>query len=63
MISPLNVDKTESSDWLKQYFIDFRRRVLKLLGKSFNTFTTGLALSLLDNKSVTIQSKDGKDVF
>lgn len=52
MISTINFNKTESKDWLTEYYKDFRRRVLKLLGKSFQTFTTGLALSLLDNKAV-----------
>lgn len=56
MISVLKSDKVESADWLSMYFRDFRRRIIKLLGKAFQSFTTGLALSLLDNKSVAIDT-------
>lgn len=59
LISALNTNKTESNDWLTSYYVDFRRRILKLLGKTFNSFTTGLALSLLDNKAVALPF-DGK---
>lgn len=57
MISILKTDKFESDDWLSMYFRDFRRRLIKLLSKSFPSFTTGLALSLLDNKSVTVKNE------
>lgn len=71
MLSPIStsLEKVESSDWLKEYFIDFRRRILKLLGKAFSKFNTGMSLSLLDNRAVKIvgkgkilllSSKDGK---
>lgn len=55
MISTINFNKTESKDWLTEYYKDFRRRILKLLAKSFQTFTTGLSLSLLDNKAVRLE--------
>lgn len=57
MISILKTDKMESDDWLSMYYCDFRRRLIKLLPKTFQSFTTGLALSLLDNKSVTIKNE------
>lgn len=57
MISILKTDKFESDDWLSMYFRDFRRRLIRLLAKTFQSFTTGLALSLLDNKAVTIISE------
>lgn len=57
MISTLKTDKVESDDWLSMYFRDFRRRIIKLLAKTFHNFTTGLALSLLDNKAVTIKNE------
>lgn len=47
----------ESDDWLSMYYCDFRRRLIKLLAKTFQNFTTGLALSLLDNKSVAIKNE------
>lgn len=62
MISTINFDKTESNDWLTEYYKDFRRRILKLLGKSFQSFTTGLSLSLLDNKAVRLET-EGKSFF
>lgn len=56
MISVLKNDKVESANWLSMYYRDFRRRIIKLLGKTFQSFTTALALSLLDNKSVAIEN-------
>lgn len=60
MISPIShsIEKVETNDWLNQYFIDFRRRVLKLLGKSFRKFSTGMALSLLDNRAAKITGQE-----
>lgn len=57
MITILKSDKFDSDDWLSLYYRDFRRRVIKLLAKVFQSFTTGLALSLLDNKAVTIKNE------
>lgn len=56
MISPISksLEKLETNDWINQYFTDFRRRIIKLLGKSFRKFTTGMSLSLLDNKASKI---------
>uniref|UniRef100_A0A1B0D2E7 RNA cytidine acetyltransferase n=1 Tax=Phlebotomus papatasi TaxID=29031 RepID=A0A1B0D2E7_PHLPP len=60
MISPLATDKTASDSWISAYFCDFRRRILKLLGKSFQSFSSSLALSLIDNptagKSAQVES-------
>ncbi|XP_058053650.1 RNA cytidine acetyltransferase [Anopheles bellator] len=56
-ISP-SIERLETQDWLRQYFVDFRRRILKLLGKAFSRFTTGLALSLLENKAVNVEAKE-----
>lgn len=58
MIASLSGDRIETKDWLHQYFIDFRRRAIKLLPKSFTKYTTGLALSLLDNKNVAIKGSE-----
>lgn len=62
MISTLNLKKTETKNWLSMYFFDFRRRFMKLLGKSFEDFSTGLALSVLDNDAVAIKS-EGKQTY
>lgn len=60
MISTLsrNLQNVESQDWLQLYYVDFRRRILKLLPKSFKKFTTALALSLMDNKHIKIASDE-----
>lgn len=46
-----------NAEWLSLYFNDFRRRIIKLLGKAFKEFTTSLALSILDNKTAKIEQK------
>ncbi|KAH8304725.1 hypothetical protein KR044_007263, partial [Drosophila immigrans] len=43
---------TSPAAWLPLYYRDFRRRVLKLMGKTFREFGTKLCLSLLKNSSV-----------
>lgn len=58
LLSSLNTERTNQSDWLCSYYLDFRRRILKLLAKTFQSFTTGLALSLLDNKAVPLRADD-----
>ncbi|KAH8380803.1 hypothetical protein KR009_006477 [Drosophila setifemur] len=40
-----------TTSWLGLYYQDFRRRVLKLMGKTFREFETKLCLALLKNKS------------
>ncbi|GAB0097389.1 RNA cytidine acetyltransferase [Sergentomyia squamirostris] len=60
MISPLSTDKTASESWISAYFFDFRRRILKLLGKSFHSFTSSLSLSLIDNPTITKTAEIGK---
>ncbi|TDG40653.1 hypothetical protein AWZ03_012925 [Drosophila navojoa] len=48
----LHTLKRAPSSWLPLYFHDFRRRVLKLMAKTFREFETKLCLALLKNKSV-----------
>lgn len=60
MIASLNNDRVETKNWLQEYFIDFRRRILKLLPKSFTKYNTALGLSILDNKHVTVPAKELK---
>lgn len=45
------------AEWLSLYFNDFRRRIIKLLSKTFREFTTSLALSIIDNKWAKIDHK------
>ncbi|KAG5672313.1 hypothetical protein PVAND_002447 [Polypedilum vanderplanki] len=58
MISSLNDERVKTKNWLQEYYIDFRRRLLRLLPKAFRKYTTGLGLSLLDNKSVVVPIKE-----
>ncbi|KAL7020429.1 hypothetical protein ACKWTF_011533 [Chironomus riparius] len=58
MIASLNAERVETKNWLQEYYIDFRRRVLKLFPKSFTKYSTALGLSLLENKNVKIPSKE-----
>ncbi|XP_014486431.1 PREDICTED: N-acetyltransferase 10-like [Dinoponera quadriceps] len=55
-----------TSDWLRDYWSDFRRRFLSLLSYAFNTYAASLALSILVNKiqlkSVTL-NKELLDVY
>lgn len=46
-----------NAEWLGLYFNDFRRRVIKLMSKTFREFSTSLVLSLLDNKWVKVQQE------
>lgn len=60
MIASLNNERVETKNWLQEYYIDFRRRILKLLPKSFTKYNTALGLSILDNKHITLPSKELK---
>lgn len=57
MLANLNSDQVLTKNWLTDYHCDFRRRFLKILPKSFASYTTALALSILENKSVSIKQK------
>ncbi|XP_011136777.1 RNA cytidine acetyltransferase [Harpegnathos saltator] len=45
-----------ASEWLRDYWSDFRRRFLSLLSYAFNTYTASLALSILVNKTIQLDS-------
>lgn len=45
------------SVWLREFFVDFRRRFSNLLSYQFRTFTPALALGLLQNKAVKVPQK------
>lgn len=45
------------SVWLKEFFVDFRRRFINLLSYQFRTFAPALALGLLQNKAVQVPQK------
>lgn len=45
-----------NAKWLQSYWSDFRRRFLSLLSYSFNTYSVSLALSILVNKKIELES-------
>ncbi|KAH8387249.1 hypothetical protein KR093_005872, partial [Drosophila rubida] len=47
-----SLQSSASTGWLSLYYQDFRRRVLKLMSKTFREFDTKLCLSLVKNASV-----------
>lgn len=43
-------DETKKGSWLAEFWADFRRRFISLLGLQFRSFSPALALSMLQNK-------------
>ncbi|XP_050303740.1 RNA cytidine acetyltransferase [Anthonomus grandis grandis] len=59
MLNVLNTEeRPESLTWLTAYWADFRRRFINLLAYQFKTFSPSLALGVLTNKSVKLESRD-----
>ncbi|PSN31816.1 RNA cytidine acetyltransferase [Blattella germanica] len=60
-------DESKKGLWLSEFWTDFRRRFVSLLGFQFRSFTPALALSVLQNKSCKQQSsalsKEELDVY
>lgn len=53
MIHVLHTDQPEvRTEWLREFWFDFRRRFMSLLSFQFRTFPTSLALSVAVNKSI-----------
>jgi N-acetyltransferase 10 len=50
MLHVLDEQSLDGSPWLKDFWTDFRRRFISLLGFQFKTFTPSFALSVLQNK-------------
>lgn len=52
-----SIENKGGSVWLREFFVDFRRRFVNLLGYQFRTFEPALALGLLQNKAVKVPSR------
>lgn len=52
-----------ASDWLKEYWTDFRKRFLSLLSYQFRNFTPSLALGVLTNRSRKLMSIGKKNIL
>lgn len=58
MLNVINDDaNAKDDDWLKAYWIDFRKRFVSLLSYNFKTFSPAMSLSMLTNKARVIESK------
>ncbi|RZF38829.1 hypothetical protein LSTR_LSTR000532 [Laodelphax striatellus] len=58
MLCTLNSDDNPVPDsWLPEFWTDFRRRFLSLLSFQFRNFETSLALAVIVNKSIKLESK------
>lgn len=53
MLSPLD----PNSKCLEDFYIDFRRKIISLLGYQFSEFPPSLGISLLSNNVISIESK------
>ncbi|XP_059479969.1 RNA cytidine acetyltransferase [Neocloeon triangulifer] len=50
MLHVMEEENSQGLSWLKEFWTDFRRRFISLLGYQFRTFTPSFALSVLQNK-------------
>ncbi|XP_050438895.1 RNA cytidine acetyltransferase isoform X2 [Adelges cooleyi] len=58
MISSLNSpDSSKNPNWLPQFWTDFRRRFISLLGYQFRKFSPQLALGVLHNTNIELPSE------
>lgn len=60
MISSLNTANSKNQNWLSQFWIDFRRRFISLLGYQFRKFSPQLSLGILHNTNITVQIDKSK---
>jgi len=50
MLHVFEEQNADGSAWLKEFWTDFRRRFISLLGFQFKSFAPSFALSVLQNK-------------
>lgn len=62
MISTLNTE-LKSQNWLSQFWNDFRKRFISLLGYQFRKFSPQLALGVLHNTNITTQIDKSKLLY
>lgn len=55
MLCKINTEQ-DNDKWLQAYWSDFRRRFLNLLSYSFNVYAASFALSILINKTISLES-------
>ncbi|XP_076302455.1 RNA cytidine acetyltransferase l(1)G0020 [Lasioglossum baleicum] len=55
MLYKLSSEQQDDVRWLQDYWKDFRRRFITLLSFSFNEYQSSLALSILMNKTITLE--------
>ncbi|XP_066999435.2 RNA cytidine acetyltransferase isoform X2 [Anabrus simplex] len=58
MLHVLNTSEDgHEGQWLKEFYVDFRRRFISLLGSQFRGFPAALALSVLQNKNYKLEQR------
>jgi len=60
MLSTLDTGEIKKQNWLPQFWIDFRRRFISLLGYQFRKFSPQLALGVLHNTNLPTQINKSK---
>jgi len=60
MISTLNTSDSKNQDWLSQFWTDFRKRFISLLGYQFRKFSPQLALGVLHNTNIVTHTDKSK---
>ncbi|XP_078046929.1 RNA cytidine acetyltransferase l(1)G0020 [Augochlora pura] len=67
MLYKFSSEQQEDVRWLQDYWTDFRRRFITLLSFSFSSYRSSLALSILINKSVSLEvtalKKETLDIY
>lgn len=55
---------TISPEWLSQFWQDFERRFLSLLSYQFRSFSSFLALDIINNKAASsVTRREGESLF
>ncbi|VDN06005.1 unnamed protein product [Thelazia callipaeda] len=67
MLKDINEDmediSNENPSWLSLYWIEFRRRILRLFGFEFSKFLPQMALSMLQLRNTSIMKQSKRQVF
>ena len=57
-----SLNPQRSNNWLSEFWLDFRRRVISLLSYQFSKFGAAFALNILHNTNVKIESKQTQEL-
>ena len=57
-----SLNPQRSNNWLSEFWLDFRRRIVSLLSYQFSKFGAAFALNILHNTNVKIESKQTQEL-